>query len=158
MDFSDPELDALQTKLDDADKQLATAQLEMKQLKEKQKVEIAVHRKRWRKETANLMAELQRANKTVDDLTLRLGDKKPRSIATLVSEAVPIILEQYINPWVLAFLPVWLTTPPYQAEAHPASGDFKAKASISGQRVPAVSSHIPPAPPPSPDAMDVDFF
>ncbi|KAG8898489.1 hypothetical protein FRC00_002756, partial [Tulasnella sp. 408] len=108
MDFSDPDVSTLQTKLDDAENQISVAQLEMKRLKEKQRLEIA----RLRKDRDNVKAELQRANKDVADLTRRVADEKTKSIATLVSEAVGAILRQHVNPWVLAFCPAWLARPP----------------------------------------------
>lgn len=76
MDF--PDVNSLQTKLDDAEKQLATAQLEMEQLKEKQKLETARLRKRWKEETDNLKAELQQANMDVEYLNRRLEEEKTR--------------------------------------------------------------------------------
>lgn len=166
MDF--PDVNSLQTKLDDAEKQLATAQLEMEQLKEKQKLETARLRKRWKEETDNLKAELQQANMDVEYLNRRLEEEKTRDTADLVSETVRATLEQFINPFPVPFpdkLQQVQRTLATSTKAHErnanaaaaipsASGDFKAKAFILGQRVSAVSSNIPPSRPPSPNAMD----
>lgn len=78
MDFSDPEVNSLQTKLDDAEKQLASAQLEMKRLKEKQRLETARRKKGWKEERDNLKAELQRATKHVANLTHRLDNEETK--------------------------------------------------------------------------------
>lgn len=107
MDFSDPEVNSLQTKLDDAEKQLASAQLEMKRLKEKQRLETARRKKGWKEERDNLKAELQRATKHVANLTHRLDNEETKSIAFLVSEAVNAILSRHVIPWVMAFCPAW---------------------------------------------------
>lgn len=183
VDFSD--VNTLQTKLDDTEKQLATAQLEMEQLKEKLKAETARLRKRLKDETDSL----HRANKEVEYLTRRLADEKAKDTAALVSETVKATLQHYVNaPLVpssdkLLKIPhapatpakahertanVAAVIPPgpsvgvqfplnkYQAEAKQDPGNSKAKASVvaSVQRIPAVSSHVPPARPPSPNAMD----
>ncbi|KAG9050461.1 hypothetical protein FS837_005266 [Tulasnella sp. UAMH 9824] len=161
MDFAD--VNSLQTKLDDAEKQLATARLEIEQIKEKQKLETARLRKRWKEETEDLKAELQQANMDVEYLNRRLEEEKTRDTAALVSETVKATLEQFAHERTAnaaAAIPPGPSTGvhffpnKYQSEANQALGDFKTKASISGQRVPAVSSQIPPARPPSPNAMD----
>ncbi|KAG8891557.1 hypothetical protein FRC00_013509 [Tulasnella sp. 408] len=99
----------------------------------------------------------------VEYLNRRLEEEKTRDTAALVSETVKATLEQFAHERNANAVAAILSGPSagvhflpnkYQPEVNPASRDFKAKASISGQRVPAVSSNIPPTRPPSPNAMD----
>ncbi|KAG8956702.1 hypothetical protein FRC04_000180 [Tulasnella sp. 424] len=128
----------MQTKLEDTEKKLAAAQLEMDQFKEKTRIEAARSKRKWKDEADSLRAELEQANKDVEYLTRRLEDEKLRSAkdtAALVSDAVKTTLEQYVDERIARTVP-----------SQQSLNSTKAKAQAPTTTVPASSNikvHLP---------------